>query len=79
VGYPSLLWRYNQIKEAEMENTTSLFCIRNTITGDYWNNILGWVEHSDYDIFNLNEKETLNLPIEGEWVEMESEFILKET
>ena len=36
-----------------------------------WSNVHGWVdslEDDDYDVFTLEESETLNLPVEGEWV-----------
>ena len=34
----------------------------------FWNNQLGWVDYSSSDIFNQQEKNTLNLPVEGQWV-----------
>ena len=38
-----------------------------------WSNIEGWVdsnEDDNYDVFTLEESETLNLPIEGKWVRL---------
>jgi hypothetical protein len=31
-----------------------------------WNNDLGWTE-DEFDTFSPEERETLNLPINGEW------------
>ena len=36
-----------------------------------WSNTEGWVdinEDDNYDVFTLEESETLDLPIEGKWV-----------
>lgn len=36
-----------------------------------WSNTDGWVdsnEDDNYDVFTLEESETLDLPIEGKWV-----------
>jgi len=33
----------------------------------FWNNLIGWVDVSSADVFNQREKNTLNLPIEGQW------------
>jgi hypothetical protein len=32
-----------------------------------WSNTSGWVDHEDFDLFTLEESETLDLPIGGEW------------
>ena len=37
-----------------------------------WSNEYGWVDNDSFDEFTLKEKETLNLPIEGEWILYES-------
>ena len=33
-----------------------------------WSNFQGWVDEG-YTIFSSEEKETLNLPMDGEWME----------
>ena len=33
----------------------------------FWNNQIGWVDFSSGDVFNQREKNTLNLPVEGQW------------
>jgi len=49
-----------------------IYCIRNK-QGDYWSNDFGWMELYDeaeefpISIFTEDEKNTLNLPIEGFW------------
>jgi hypothetical protein len=49
-----------------------IYCIRNK-QGDYWSNDFGWMELYDeaeefpISIFTEEEKNTLNLPIEGFW------------
>jgi len=35
----------------------------------WWSNSLGWVCKNDADLFNEEEKQHLNLPITGRWVE----------
>lgn len=37
-----------------------------------WSNELGWVEGSvnDYTLFTQAQRDTLNLPIGGQWVEV---------
>ena len=37
---------------------------------EWWNNDNGWGHKSTADIFTADEKATLNLPIDGEWVEI---------
>ena len=37
--------------------------------GDYWSNELGWTDKSESDLFTHEEKNTLNLPIGGSWVQ----------
>jgi len=49
-----------------------IYCIRNK-QGDYWSNDFGWMELYDeseefpISIFTEDEKNALNLPIEGFW------------
>jgi hypothetical protein len=34
-----------------------------------WSNTYGWVDDDDsFDLFTIEESETLNLPLEGQWV-----------
>ncbi len=35
-----------------------------------WSNVHGWVDCDDFDVFTFEEKETLNLPIEGKWMQL---------
>ena len=45
-----------------------MYIIWNFLEG-FWSNNNGWVEDIDgADIFNEEEKNTLNLPIDGRWV-----------
>jgi hypothetical protein len=40
-----------------------------------WNNLDGWIEGlNNADYFNEMEKESLNLPIEGKWIEPSQYF-----
>lgn len=32
-----------------------------------WSNEFGWVDTQTFDIFTEEEKQTISLPIEGEW------------
>lgn len=36
----------------------------------WWNNADGWTHKTQSDYFTPQEKETLNLPLNGEWVEI---------
>jgi len=36
-----------------------------------WSNTDGWTDSDDFDVFSLEETETLNLPIEGRWARLE--------
>ena len=33
-----------------------------------WSNTHGWVDCEDFDLFTIEESETLNLPVNGQWV-----------
>jgi hypothetical protein len=33
-----------------------------------WSNSEGWTDGEDFDLFTLEESETLSLPIGGQWV-----------
>lgn len=47
------------------------YVIRNVNdAGLAWSNTFGWVDNDTYDVFSEAEKATLNLPIEGRWVEL---------
>ncbi len=37
----------------------------------YWSNTDGWVSYPDADTFSKDERMSLDLPIEGKWVEEE--------
>ena len=39
----------------------------------YWSNAYGWQERDEADIFTEAEKEIMNLPDTGIWVECEDE------
>ena len=46
-------------------------CITGNDLGSYWSNKIGWIDEVLFaDIFNQEEKETLNLPIGGEWLNL---------
>jgi hypothetical protein len=48
--------------------------LRRTITGgispagEWWSNSDGWVDRHSADLFPSDAPDTLNLPLEGEWV-----------
>jgi hypothetical protein len=45
------------------------FAISNTNNPELlWSNTNGWVDDEDFDLFTLEESETLKLPLEGQWV-----------
>lgn len=45
------------------------YAIRNTQNPElFWSNDDGWVD-CGFDLFNQFEKEYLDLPIDGEWIE----------
>jgi len=48
------------------KNYFAITCINNSEL--LWSNTDGWVEGEDFDMFTLEETETLNLPTEGQWV-----------
>ncbi len=44
------------------------YLIRNTKDQDFaWSNDLGWVDDFSLDLFDEDEVQYLNLPIDGEW------------
>lgn len=45
----------------------ALYFIRNTKTGELWDNEDGWSD-AFADIFDQAERDTLDLPLDGEWV-----------
>lgn len=47
-------------------NYFAIICITNPKL--LWSNTDGWVENENFDMFTLEETETLNLPIEGKWI-----------
>lgn len=42
--------------------------IRNVNNNTAWDNTHGWVEDDDYTLFTDEEKESMDLPLEGRWV-----------
>lgn len=45
--------------------------IRNVNDDDlYWNNAIGWVDAGSADQFSDQEREELNLPLEGKWLSL---------
>ena len=47
----------------------NFFAIKNIKdNNDFWSNVDGWVDTPTFDLFTLHERDTLNLPIDGEWV-----------
>ena len=53
------------------EGKSNFFVIENVFDSKMvWSNTEGWVDENDcnYDVFTLEESETLDLPVEGKWV-----------
>lgn len=45
-----------------------MYVIRNRMDhGLAWSSRYGWVTDETYDLFNEQERRTLNLPMDGEW------------
>jgi hypothetical protein len=40
----------------------------------YWSNDFGWTSMIEADHFSQKERDTLNLPIDGEWVDFDTRF-----
>lgn len=40
--------------------------------GLFWSNTDGWTEGDDFEVFTLEESETLNLPIGGQWARLQT-------
>lgn len=53
------------------KNYFAIKCINNSKL--YWSNKDGWVEKF-FDMFTLEETETLNLPLEGKWVKFHNDI-----
>lgn len=47
-------------------NTFVIQCISNHEL--LWSNTDGWTDCDNFDVFTIEESETLNLPIDGQWV-----------
>lgn len=44
------------------------FAIQNKKDPEFlWSNTNGWTDDEDFDLFTIEESETLNLPIDGQW------------
>lgn len=64
---PECWYGFNRESEDNGEQTM-YYAIRNVNdTGLAWSNEFGWVDNESYDLFTQDERDTLNLPIEGEW------------
>ncbi len=48
---------------------TEGYVVFNPKNHSYWNNDNGWTDKSEATVFNREEKESLHLPIDGEWRE----------
>ncbi len=46
------------------------YTIQNQTNGLAWSNEFGWVDAESGDTFTAHERETLSLPIDGEWRSM---------
>lgn len=55
-----------------LRNTPVLAFKGHPLYGDslWWNNAQGWVHKTQADYFTPQEKETMNLPANGEWVKI---------
>lgn len=48
-----------------------MYAIKSSENNDeMWSNEFGWVNTPTFDLFTPSEKDTLDLPIGGEWVYM---------
>jgi hypothetical protein len=71
----SLLQEIEQHGLADCEfnrNLINKFVVENTFNNEIlWSNDFGWVsqESNSFDVFSFQEMQSLNLPIEGTWVE----------
>lgn len=51
------------------------YAIRNTEDpSEWWSNEYGWTTQQLRDTFSQRERATLNLPMEGEWMEIDGEY-----
>ena len=56
-----------EIEVVPMNN--NYFAIQSTIEPELlWSNTDGWTEGEDFDLFTIDESETLDLPLNGKWV-----------
>lgn len=50
------------------------FVIRNISNKDlFWSNDEGWTDSDNFEVFTLEETETLTLPMGGEWVRIRTQ------
>ena len=47
-----------------------MYVIRNRDDETFWSNTQGWVDLVTADVFNEEERRTLNPPLEGDWVRL---------
>lgn len=49
------------------------FAIQSTTEPELlWSNADGWTDGEDFDLFTIEESETLSLPTDGQWVRFNS-------
>ena len=44
--------------------------IRNKNDDSFWNNDTGWTDYSGGTIFSQYERDSFNLPIDGDWAQL---------
>lgn len=44
---------------------------------DYWSNAQGWVDRDSCDVFTSEERDRLDLPMEGEWEQAGESWIIR--
>lgn len=49
-------------------NAFAIMCVNDNDL--FWSNEFGWVETPTFDLFTDEERQNLNLPHEGQWVQL---------
>lgn len=49
-------------------NNKSWMIVNAKDNNTFWSNDTGWCNYYDADTFTTEQKESLNLPMEGEWI-----------
>ena len=58
----------------------ALYVIRSTIDpADYWSNEFGWTDNDSRDVFGDYDRQTLRLPLDGEWVRLSADYGVDES